>query len=219
MFRIKVCGITTAADAAHAVACGADAVGINCYGKSPRFASEGCAREIVQAVGGKAEVVAVFVNETPAAIESFCARVGIGTVQLHGDEPQEWASRITLRRIKAIHVSETAAPERYASYPCEAFLLDSGGRAEYGGTGKELPWEALRERFGGLLGSAGGGAGKPWILAGGLTPENVRRAIATTCPSAVDVASGVESAPGRKDPAKVAAFIENAKAGFRIAGA
>ncbi len=220
MFRIKICGVTTPSDALHAVACGADAIGINCYVGSPRFVPEESARKIVGAVGGRAEVVAVFVNETPEAIEALCARLGIGTVQLHGDEPEGVAARLKVRRIKAIHASNTPDPERFASYPCEAFLLDSGGRSEYGGTGRELPWGELPERFGRLLAAPGSrGSGKTWILAGGLTPGNVGRAIAMVFPSAVDVASGVESSPGRKDPAKVASFIENAKAGFRLAGA
>ncbi|MGE5248340.1 MAG: phosphoribosylanthranilate isomerase [Verrucomicrobiota bacterium] len=221
MFRIKICGVTTAADARHAVDCGADAVGVNFYRPSPRFVSEAAAREIVAAVGCRAAVVGVFVNEPPDAIARICGRVGIEKVQLHGQEPAEEAARIGLWRMKVVHAAIPADADALRAYPCEAFLVDSGGPGEYGGTGKTLPWASLAARFPGVLSSAeggGSGQGKPWLLAGGLTPENVERAISAARPFGVDVSSGVESAPGRKDPAKVAAFIENARAGFRNAG-
>ena len=209
MFRIKICGVTTAADALHAVSRGADAVGLNFFRGSKRFVPEEAAREIVRAVGSRAEVVAVFVNETPEAVADLCGRLGIVRVQLHGDETAGDAARIKLWRMKAVHAAGPVDFEALKGYPCEAFLLDAGGAGEYGGTGRTLPWEGLSARFAGL--------GKPWVLAGGLTPENVERAIAAAKPFGVDTASGVESAPGRKDPEKVTAFIENAKAGFRRA--
>jgi phosphoribosylanthranilate isomerase len=112
-------------------------------------------------------------------------------------------------RMKAVHAERPADLEALEGYPCEAFLLDAGGAGAYGGTGRTLPWEELPARFGRL--------GKPWALAGGLTAANVERAILAARPFGVDTASGVESAPGRKDPRKVEAFIENAKAGFRRA--
>jgi len=210
MFRIKICGLTSAADADHAVSCGADAVGINFYRGSRRFAEEGAAREIVEAVGSRADVVGVFVNEDPVAIEELCRRLGIRRVQLHGDEAARDAARIGLWRMKAVHATLPGSVEELRDYPCEAFLLDAGGPGEYGGTGRALPWEELPGRFGGL--------GKPWLLAGGLTPENVERAIVAARPYGVDTASGVELSPGKKDREKVAAFVENAKAGFRRAG-
>ena len=209
MFRIKICGVTTAADALHAVSCGADAVGLNFFRGSKRFVPEDAAREIVRAVGSRAEVVAVFVNESPEAVADICGRLGIKRVQLHGDETAGDAARIGLWRIKAVHAERPVDFEALSSYPCEAFLLDSGGAGEYGGTGRTLAWEGLSGRFARL--------GKPWALAGGLTPDNVERAIAAAKPFGVDTASGVESVPGRKDPEKVMAFIENAKAGFRRA--
>ncbi len=194
----------------HAVSCGADAIGINFYRGSRRFVPEETAREIVGAVGSRAAVVGVFVNEPPEEIAAVCGRLGVGRVQLSGDETAGEASRIGMWRMKAVRAARPVDLEALRAYPCEAFLLDAGGPGEYGGTGKELPWERLSGRFGEL--------GKPWLLAGGLTPENVERAIAAAGPFGVDVASGVESSPGRKDPSKVAAFIENAKAGFRRAG-
>ena len=220
MFRVKVCGVTTPGDAVHAVSCGADAVGINFFRGSRRRVDEGAAREIVRAVGDRAEVVAVFVNEPSDAVASLCARLGISRVQLHGDETPGEAARLSLWRLKAVHAGGVVDLAALRAYPCEAFLLDAGTAGEYGGTGRELPWKELRDRFGDLLARQGTpGPGRPWVLAGGLTPDNVGRAIAEAGPDAVDVASGVETAPGRKDPEKVAAFVERARKGFLLAGA
>jgi phosphoribosylanthranilate isomerase len=218
MFRIKICGVTRPDDASHAVACGAGAIGINFFPGSPRFVPERIAREIVSAVAGRAEVVGVFVNEDPGTIVALCGRLGIRRVQLHGDEPPGDASRIPLWRMRAIHADRAPDLPALLAYPCEAFLFDAGREGAYGGTGRELPWGVLGRRFPGIAGPRGAeGTLKPWLLAGGLTPENVDRAILAARPYGVDVASGVESTPGRKDPAKVKAFIERAKAGFRIA--
>lgn len=218
MFRIKICGVTRPEDAAHAVACGAEAIGINFFPGSPRFVPAELAREIVAAVADRAEVVGVFVNQSPEAIVSLCGGLGIRRVQLHGDEPPGDALRVPLWRIKAVHADRAPDLPALLAYPCEAFLLDAGGREAYGGTGRELAWGELGSRFPGIAGAQGPGDGrKPWILAGGLTPSNVERAILAARPFGVDVASGVESSPGRKDPGKVKTFIERAKAGFRIA--
>jgi phosphoribosylanthranilate isomerase len=220
MFRIKICGVTRPEDAAHAVACGAEAIGINFFPGSPRFVPEDLAREIVEAVSDRADVVGVFVNEAPAAIVALCGRLGIRRVQLHGDEPPGDALRIPLWRMRAVHAE--CAPDLPAllAYPCEAFLFDAGGMGAYGGTGRELAWGELARRFPGIADARSPeGPRKPWLLAGGLTPSNVERAILDARPFGVDVASGVESSPGRKDPGKVESFIERAKAGFRIAEA
>lgn len=220
MFRIKICGVTRPEDAAHAVACGAEAIGINFFPGSPRFVRADLAREIVRAVADRVEVVGVFVNQSPETIVSLCGRLGIRRVQLHGDEPPGDASRVPLWRIKAVHADRTPDLPALLAYPCEAFLLDAGGREAYGGTGRELAWGELGNRFPGIAGAQGpGGERKPWILAGGLTPLNVERAILAARPFGVDVASGVESSPGRKDPGKVKTFIERAKTGFRFAEA
>ena len=171
------------------------------------------------AVADRAEVVGVFVNESPGTIVALCGQLGIRRVQLHGDEPPGDASRIPLWRMKAVHADRAPDLPALLAYPCEAFLFDAGGKGAYGGTGQELAWGELAERFPGDRGcsSVPGGARKPWLLAGGLTPSNVERAIIEARPFGVDVASGVESSPGRKDREKVKSFIERAKAGFRIA--
>lgn len=219
MFRIKICGVTTADDARHAVECGADAIGLNFFRGSRRFVSEAAAREIVEVVGSCVAVVGVFVDEPAESVTALCARLGIERVQLHGEEPASAAARLRCWRIKAVHAALPVDLEALRQYPCEAFLLDAGTPGAYGGTGNALSWETLATRFRGLLAFPGTPeAGRPWILAGGLTPGNVERAIVAAGPCGVDVASGVESAPGRKDPSKVKAFIENAKTGFRRAG-
>ena len=218
MFRIKICGVTRPEDAAHAVACGAEAIGINFFPGSPRCVDAALAREIVGAVADRAEVVGVFVNQSPESIVSLCGRLGIRRVQLHGDEPPGDASRIPLWRMKAVHADRTMDLPALLAYPCEAFLLDAGGTGAYGGTGRKLAWGELGDRLPGIADARGPGTHrKPWLLAGGLTPENVERAILAARPFGVDVASGVESSPGRKDPGKVKMFIEHAKEGFRIA--
>jgi phosphoribosylanthranilate isomerase len=220
MFRVKICGVTRPEDAAHAVACGAEAIGVNFFPGSPRFVSSVLAREIVEAVADRAEVVGVFVNEDPGTIVTLCGRLGIRRVQLHGDESPGDASRIPLWRMRVIHADRAPDLPALLAYPCEAFLFDAGGKGGYGGTGRELAWKELAERFPGIVNARNpGGPRKPWFLAGGLTPSNVERAIIEARPSGVDVASGVESSPGRKDPGKVKSFIESAKAGFRIADA
>jgi len=217
MFRIKICGVTRPEDAAHAVEYGAEAIGINFFPGSPRFVPASVAREIVEEVADRAEIIGVFVNEAPETIVALCGRLGIRRVQLHGDEPPRDASRIPLWRMKAVHADRAPDLPALLAYPCEAFLLDAGGMGVYGGTGRELVWGGLAERFPGIAGVRGpGGVRKPWLLAGGLTPLNVERAILAARPFGVDVASGVESSPGRKDPGKVKSFIERAKAGFRI---
>ncbi|MHB8784383.1 MAG: phosphoribosylanthranilate isomerase, partial [Desulfobacteria bacterium] len=127
MFRIKICGVTRPEEAAHAVACGAEAIGINFFPGSPRFVTEDTALEIVGAVADRAEVVGVFVNESPEAIAALCGRLGIRRVQLHGDEPPGEASRIPLWRMKAVHADRTPDLPALLAYPCEAFLFDAGG--------------------------------------------------------------------------------------------
>jgi len=202
MFRIKICGVTRPEDAAHAVACGAEAIGINFFPGSPRFVTEIAAREIVAAVSDRAEIVGVFVNEAPETIVALCGRVGIRRVQLHGDEPPEDASRIPLWRMKAVHADRSADLPALIAYPCDAFLFDAGGKGAYGGTGRN--WRGgARKRFPGVAGERSPeGARKPWLLAGGLTPENVERAILAARPFGVDVASGVESSPDGKTRAR-----------------
>lgn len=221
MFRVKICGVTTPRDAEAACAAGADAVGINFFPGSVRHVPPELAAEIVQAIGGRAVVVGVFVNERPEAIARICRPLGIGTVQLSGREPASDADRISGCRLKAVHLSGPEGLLPFREYPCEAFLLDSDLPGRFGGTGKRLDWKALGDRIRGprvrFEEDPAEREGRPWILAGGLTPENVLEAVRLARPHGVDVAGGVEDAPGRKDPGKVRRFVENARRGLDIA--
>ena len=222
MFRIKVCGVTSTEDAERAAEAGAEAVGINFFRGSIRYVSPRSAAPIVEALRGRATPVAVFVNETPERIAAVCSDLGIGVVQLSGGEPPDHAARIRFPVIKAVHLENGYGIEAFREYPCSAFLLDAAVPGKFGGTGLPLDWVDLGQAVGGpFLGVAKGrtgGPGRPWMLAGGLTPENVSNAIQAARPYGVDVASGVEAEPGKKDPEKMRAFVEHAREGFGIAG-
>ena len=215
VFRVKICGITTLEDALLAAEAGADAIGLNFYDKSPRYVTAERAKEICQALPAKVEKVGVFVNSLAKGIVATASRVGLTAVQLHGDEgPEHLVTLGNLPVIKAFRFRESTLdsarafldqiPE--ASHPA-AILLDAHAAGAYGGTGQVLDWEALANERNKLLGI-------PLILAGGLTPDNVAEAIRIARPDGVDTASGVESAPGRKDPEKVGAFVAAAKRAF-----
>ncbi|NNG46823.1 MAG: phosphoribosylanthranilate isomerase [Deltaproteobacteria bacterium] len=222
MFRIKVCGVTSADDAALAVEAGADAVGINFFPGSIRYVPPLSAAPIVEAIQGRAAAVAVFVNEAPETIAEVCGELGIGVVQLSGREPADSAARIRFPVIKAVHMMGGSGIEPYRDYPCRSFLLDAAVPGKYGGTGIPLDWEDLGRTIGGPHVRFGSDSlsnpGRPWMLAGGLTPGNVTEAIMTARPFGVDVASGVEAAPGKKDRKKMRDFVDNAKEGFKGCG-
>ncbi len=221
MFRVKICGVTTPGDAEMVCAAGADAVGINFFPGSIRYVPPERAAEIVQAITGRAIVVGVFVNERPETIAGICRPLGIGTVQLSGREPASDAEQVSGCRLKAVHLSVPEGLLPFREYPCEGFLLDSDIPGSFGGTGKRLDWKLLGDRIRGprvrFEEAPAEREGRPWILAGGLTPENVLEAIRLAMPHGVDVAGGVEDAPGRKDPERVRRFVEIARKGLDIA--
>jgi len=198
--RVKICGITRLEDALLAARLGADAIGFNFWPGSKRFVDPDAARAIVDRLPPLVTTVGVFVNQPPTEVLFTAARANVGTVQLHGDEPWEDVNGYAIPAIKALRL---AGPESLADmhrYRVRAFLVDAPS-ACFGGSGATCDWTLARaaaERA-------------PVILAGGLTPENVRQAIAAVRPYAVDVASGIEASPGVKDPEKVRRFIENAK--------
>jgi phosphoribosylanthranilate isomerase len=216
MFQIKICGVTTAADAREACAAGADALGLNFYPHSPRFLTAEAAQHVAAAIPPAVTRVGVFVN---APAETICAiydALGLDVIQLHGDEPPEFLAELGRRpAMRAFRVGAAGlAPVVDYLHACSAahvrpklLLLDAqpADPQQYGGAGTTADWGAIaaeRDRLGNL----------PLVLAGGLTSENVAAAIARVRPSAVDVASGVESAPGRKDSAKMKSFVAAAKA-------
>lgn len=200
--RIKICGITRPEDAQAAAACGADAVGLVFYEKSKRCVTAEQAQAVVRALPPFVSAVALFVNETAAKIEETLSALPIDLIQFHGDEPPEFCRRFRRPYIKAVRVRAAGDIVRAAAqYPdARALLLDAYVDGEYGGTGRQFDW---------TLPPAG--LQVPWILAGGLTPENVARAVSVSGAAAVDVSGGVESAPGIKSAEKMAAFANALK--------
>jgi phosphoribosylanthranilate isomerase len=197
---VKICGITTPEDARLAADAGADAIGL-VFAKSPRRVEPERAADILAALPPYVDPVALFVNETAARIRSLCRRLGVRTVQLHGDEPPELALALDeFCVVKAVHVATEADLAAMADYPAAAFLLDTKVAGLRGGTGKTFDWQIAAQAQGRI------------ILAGGLDPGNVAEAVRTARPYGVDVSSGVEREPGRKAPEKVRAFVRNARA-------
>jgi phosphoribosylanthranilate isomerase len=202
--RVKFCGITNLDDAAEAVLLGAWAIGLIHYDRSPRYVEPAIAAEIAAAYRRKCEVVGVFVNPTLDEVARTVEDEQLTMVQLNGNEGAsfcaEVARRTGLKVIKAIHVASAADVHAAEAYRTDFHLFDRRGNGLWGGTGESFDWELLR----------GHRSEVPAILAGGLTPDNVATAIEIVHPYAVDVASGVEIEPGRKDHAAMAAFFEAA---------
>jgi len=201
MVRVKICGITNREDALHAAACDADALGFVFYAGSPRYVTPEQAREIIAVLPPFVTRVGLFVNEAPERIRAIAGECGLDVIQLHGDEPPESGSYSPQRVVKALRVRDAASLIEHERYVVSALLLDAWAAASFGGTGTSFNWEL----------AAGVARQRPVILAGGLTPANVAAAVRQVRPYGVDVSSGVETAPGRKDPEKVAQFIRMAK--------
>ena len=203
--RVKFCGITNLDDAAEAVRLGAWAIGLIHYDRSPRFVEAAVAAEISAAFRRKTEVVGVFVNPTLEEVGRAVEDENLSMVQLNGAEGASFCSEVARRTgvkvIKAIHVASAAEIHDAEAYRTDFHLFDKRGKGLWGGTGESFDWELLR----------GHRSEVPAILAGGLRPDNVAAAVATVHPYAVDVASGVEAAPGRKDHAAMTAFFANAQ--------
>lgn len=195
--KIKVCGITNIDDAHLAAELGADMLGFIFYAKSQRAVSRETAARISCAV--TVEKVGVFVNETEANIRQTLQECGLNVLQFHGDESPSFCRQFSAKKIKAIRVRDAESLQAAAEYDVDALLLDTYTDSQRGGTGKTFDWSlAVKAKS----------LGRPIILSGGLTPDNVRDAIRAVQPYAVDVASGVEREPGRKDPEKLRRFIE-----------
>jgi phosphoribosylanthranilate isomerase len=205
MVKVKVCGITNQADALAAFEAGADALGFNFYARSPRYIATAEARRIIAALPAPLLCVGVFVNEESASMVARMAEEsGVSAVQLHGDEPPEYCAALAgLEVIKALRVGKDFAPEEAARYPARSILLDAYNARARGGTGETFDW-TLARRTREVVAEL--------YLAGGLRPENVAGAIAAVAPYAVDVCSGVELSPGRKDAARVRAFVAAVRA-------
>lgn len=221
MFRVKICGITSVADAATVARAGADAVGLNFYSESPRSVDVRQAQEISGALAKRVRRVGIFVNSAVAEVVRIFDQVGLDVIQLHGDEPPDMLASLSPRPvIRAFRCRDAGFGPlidyvgacRRSGCSLEAVLIDAYQPGSYGGTGKVADWSRVPELMKEL-------PDMPVILAGGLGPENVAEAILTARPSAVDTASGVELSPGRKDEELVRGFVDNASAAFaQLAG-
>lgn len=203
--RVKICGVTNLDDAAEAVRLGAWAIGLIHFEESPRAVEAAEAVRIGAAFRRKCEVVGVFVNPELDEVARAVEDEGLTMVQLNGEEGPSFCAEVKRRTgvqvAKAIHVASAAEIHGAEAFRTDFHLFDRRGKGLWGGTGESFDWGLLRERRSEV----------PAILAGGLRPDNVAEAIAVTRPYAVDVASGVEAEPGRKDHAAMTAFFEAAK--------
>ena len=206
--RIKICGLTNIKDAMNAVEAGADALGFVVYAQSPRAITPQTVKSIIARLPPFVTTVGVFANPTETELREAFDDWGLGVAQLQGDEPPELCNRFPGRVIKAIRVKDKKTSERMCYYTVRAFVLDTFRLDQLGGTGETFDWSWAKQakRFG------------PVILAGGLTPDNVARAIRTVRPIGVDVSSGVEKTVGKKDPKKVKKFIDAARKAFDSGG-
>lgn len=206
--KIKVCGLTNVADALDAARLGVEALGLNFYPPSPRFVSEDVAAQIVRELPPFVEPVGLFVNEPLDRIQATMIRLGLRTFQVHGDRREPCA--LSLRMIAAFAIVDRGSlaiikrfVEECREQDClpAAILVDAHVPGLHGGTGKVAPWDLLAELQ----------LDVPIILAGGLTPDNVADAVRQVRPYAVDVASGVESSPGKKDLDKMKRFVDHVR--------
>jgi phosphoribosylanthranilate isomerase len=204
MIRIKICGITNLADAKAATDAGANSLGFNFYEKSLRRISTADAAQIRSTLPQEIEAVGVFVNAKPADINSLRAFVRFDAAQLHGDETPNIVSRVasSLPVIKAFRVDSSFSMSMFDQFPdVFAFLLDGARAGQYGGTGQTTDWDFARRAA----------ADRRIILSGGLKTENVAEAIRLVRPYGVDVASGLETKPGKKDHARLKEFIDEVR--------
>jgi phosphoribosylanthranilate isomerase len=200
--RVKICGITNLADAQAAVKAGADALGFIFYEKSQRCMTVPAVAKISKRLPPFVLRVGVFVNAPEELVTRAIGECGLGLLQFHGDEPPEFCMRFGLMSMKAFRIRDAESLKELPKFSTEAWLLDAYSAENLGGTGEKFNWDLAVEaqKF-----------GKPVFLAGGLTPENVAAAVRKVQPFGVDVSSGVESSPGKKDHARVRAFIANVR--------
>lgn len=212
-FRVKICGVSTLSDVQAVVDSQSDAIGLNFYSGSRRFVSIETAAKLVTSIPVHVRRVGVFVNADADSVKRAVEAASLDLVQLHGDEPPEFALALgNLPYLRAFRVgtdglrpvAEFLKTCRDLGKPPVAALIDASVRGEYGGTGKKVDWQLIAEQRS-LLGHI------PLVLAGGLTPENVSQAVAATCSNAVDTAGGVENSERRKDPKRVAGFAKAAQ--------
>jgi phosphoribosylanthranilate isomerase len=201
--RVKICGITSIVDGLDAAEAGADMVGLMFYDQSPRHITLEQAVEISRALPPAVMRVGVFVNADESFVSQAITECSLGLLQFHGDETSEFCTQFGVMSMKAMRMRDAGSLEQLEQFQTDALLLDAHARSGRGGTGEIFNWDLAVEAK---------KWGKPIFLAGGLTPENVAGAVRRVLPFAVDVSSGVESAPGKKEVAKMRAFIAAVRA-------
>lgn len=199
---IKICGLTNVADARLAMDAGADFLGFVLYSGSPRGITRDALLEILDALGSPANAVGVFVNAGRAEVEAIAAEASLAAVQLHGDEAADVFGGLGVPVWRAVRIRGGQSEPSPAAWPAARYVVDADVPGAYGGTGVLADWGGAVEAL----------AGHPLMLSGGLTPANVAGAIQSVRPLGVDVSSGVERSPGRKDHDKIRAFIQAARA-------
>jgi phosphoribosylanthranilate isomerase len=208
MVRIKICGITNVDDALAAIEAGANLLGFNFYEKSSRYIAAAEAAKIRPQVPKKIEAVGIFVNTAPVAVSEVCKSLKLDAAQLHGDESPDDVVEIaqSVPVIKAFRVDENFRLETLREFPkAFAYLFDAAETGQYGGTGRTTDWDVARRAA----------HVSRIILAGGLKVENAAAAVRIVRPYGVDVASGVESKPGKKDHGRLREFIQEVRRGER----
>lgn len=200
--KVKICGITNVSDALVTAEAGADMVGLMFYERSPRYITMDTAKEITRQLNPFVVKVGVFVNPPEDLVLRAIGECGVTLLQFHGDESPEFCTQFGVMSMKAFRVRDAASLQALSAYNTDAWLLDAFSADQLGGTGATFNWDlAVEARK----------VGRPIVLAGGLTPENVAEAVRKVQPFGVDVSSGVESSPAKKDAVKVRAFIEAAR--------
>ena len=207
--KVKICGITNLPDGMAAAEAGADALGFVFYDQSPRHVSVEAAASLIRQLPPFVMKVGVFVNAPEDLVVWAIRECGLNLLQFHGDEAPEYCLQFGLMSMKAFRVRDAASLQAVLGYHTDAWLLDAYSPGKPGGTGETFNWDLALEAQ---------DWGRPIFLAGGLTSENVAEAVRCARPYGVDASSGVEAAPGRKDHAKVRAFIQAAKAVEGYAG-
>ncbi len=202
MVKVKICGITSLEDALTSIEAGADALGFVYYPLSPRHIFPEQAADIIRKLPSFVQTVGLFVNEEQSVVNATADQCGLDIVQLHGEESPDYCKNIRRRVIKAFRVKDITTLDSLVQYHVSGYLLDAWSPLALGGTGKTFNWEIAAEAA---------DRGHRIILAGGLTPDNVAEAVRQVAPYAVDVSSGVEYSPGRKDADKIRTFIIQAR--------
>ncbi len=202
MTRIKICGITNIDDALMAIDAGADALGFNFVPDTPRYLKDtAAAAKIIEQLPPFITTVGLFVNAAPEVIQATADECHLDMLQLHGDESPQFCNALNRRFIKAVRVKDESSFSHLSDYRVSGYLLDTYVKGAMGGTGIAFDWRlAVKAKQFGRI-----------ILAGGLDPDNVASAVQQVRPYGVDVSSGVETRPRRKDPVKVQAFIQTVK--------